>query len=154
MWCNSAKLCSDGLDRNKQNWLKSNCDKDRNHVSGAPEVCDDPSKFSWSDRDYQNPSYTIDDHQRNDQITDNYNSDIGHGEDSDHFKDSKSSKFDLISFPDLNAYLKLYCKLRKYVCTSLLKNYVSARRQVNQFFILILGILAKISGLLLHELSA
>ena len=97
MWCNSAKLCSDGLDRNKQNWLKSNCDKDRNHVSGAPEVCDDPSKFSWSDRDYQNPSYTIDDHQRNDQITDNYNS-IGHGEDSDHFKDSKSSKFHLISF--------------------------------------------------------
>ena len=116
MWCNSAKLCSDGLDRNKQNWLKSNCDKDRNHVSGNPEVCDDPSKFSYSDRgDYQNPSYTIDDHQRNDQITDNYNS-IGHGEDSDHFKDSKSSKFDLISFPDLNAYLKLYCKLRKYVC--------------------------------------
>lgn len=91
MWCNSAKLCSDGLDRNKQNWLKSNCDKDRNHVSGAPEVCDDPSKFGWSDRDYQNPSYTIDDHQRNDQITDNYNSDIGHGEDSDHFKDSKSN---------------------------------------------------------------
>ena len=54
--------------------------------------------YLYSDRDYQNPSYTIDDHQRNDQITDNYNSDIGHGEDSDHFKDSKSSKFDLISF--------------------------------------------------------
>ena len=99
MWCNSAKLCSDGLDRNKQNWLKSNCDKDRNHVSGAPEVCDDPSRISsWSNGDYQNPSYTIDDHQRNDQITDNYNSDIGHGEDSDHFKDSKSSKFHQIYF--------------------------------------------------------
>jgi len=92
MWCNSAKLCSDGLDRNKQNWLKSNCDKERNHVSGKPEVCDDKSKInSWSDRDYQNPSYTIEDHQRNDQITDNYNSDIGHGEDSHHFKDSKSN---------------------------------------------------------------
>ena len=78
--------------------------------------------YLYSDRDYQNPSYTIDDHQRNDQITDNYNSDIGHGEDSDHFKDSKSSKFDLhnfLPFPDLNVCFKIILQTKK-IC--LLKN--------------------------------
>lgn len=93
MWCSLASLCSDGLDRNKQNWLKSSCDESRNHLSGRPEVCDSAPKSSWSgsDRDYHNPSYTIDDHPKNDQISDNYNTDIGHNEESDHFKDSKSN---------------------------------------------------------------
>jgi len=94
MWCSSASLCSDGLDRNKQNWLKSNCEEQKNHVKGAPDVCDSAPKSSWSgsDRDY-NPSYTIDDHpnNKNDQRSDNYNTNIGHNEESDHFKDSKSN---------------------------------------------------------------
>ena len=88
--------------------------------------------YLYSDRDYQNPSYTIDDHQRNDQITDNYNSDIGHGEDSDHFKDSKSSKFHLISFRfRIWMYVsRLYCKLRKYVCLKI--RYVCEHRYVSE----------------------
>ena len=52
------------------------------------------NRWSGSDRDY-NPSYTIDDHpiNKNDQISDNYNTNIGHSEESDHFKDSKSSEY-------------------------------------------------------------
>jgi len=93
MWCDSANLCSDGLDRNKQSWLKSNCDEKQHQLQGDPGMCDNvQNRWSGSDRDY-NPSYTIDDHpiNKNDQISDNYNTNIGHSEESDHFKDSKSN---------------------------------------------------------------
>jgi len=38
-WCPSAKLCSDGYDRNKQKWLKQNCDKANSHLQGKAEIC-------------------------------------------------------------------------------------------------------------------
>ena len=38
-WCPSAKLCSDGYDRNKQKWLKQNCDKANSHFQGKAEIC-------------------------------------------------------------------------------------------------------------------
>jgi hypothetical protein len=38
-WCPLAKLCSDGFDRNKQQWLKKNCDKANSHLQGDPDVC-------------------------------------------------------------------------------------------------------------------
>jgi len=95
MWCSSANLCSDGLDRNKQDWLKKNCERKQNHVGGDPhlpdkiEVCDNAAdRFN---PDQYHPSYKTEDHSGNDHISD-YNSDsIGHNEESDHFKDSKSN---------------------------------------------------------------
>ena len=38
-WGPLAKLCSDGFDRNKQQWLKKNCDKANSHLQGNPDVC-------------------------------------------------------------------------------------------------------------------
>lgn len=90
MWCDSARLCSDGYDRNKQNWLKNNCDKTRNNIKGSPETCDTAASVShMGNRDY-NPSYNVDDaydsvdHDHHDHMH-------GHDEESDHFKDSKSN---------------------------------------------------------------
>ena len=107
MWCSSANLCSDGLDRNKQDWLKKNCERKQNHVGGDPhlpdkiEVCDNAAdRFN---PDQYHPSYKTEDHSGNDHISD-YNSDsLGRNEESDHFKDSKSSeKFLLIIYYFIN----------------------------------------------------
>ena len=113
MWCSSANLCSDGLDRNKQDWLKKNCERKQNHVGGDPhlpdkiEVCDNAAdRFN---PDQYHPSYKTEDHSGNDHISD-YNSDsLGRNEESDHFKDSKSSeKFLLIIYYFINVYCMTY----------------------------------------------
>lgn len=85
-WCDSAKLCSDGFDRNKQNWLKNNCDKSRNYVDGDLATCDSiVANSDVNNRDY-NPSYSFD--EDHDHSNENH---LGHDEDSEHFKDTKSN---------------------------------------------------------------
>merc|ERR1711963_846007 len=93
MWCGSANLCSDGYDRNKQNWLKKNCEKPRNHLQGNPQTCDlspPPGMGGAGGGHDYNPSYTVDDPHQYDRNGDQ-DSEHGHSEESDHFTDSKSN---------------------------------------------------------------
>ena len=91
MWCSSAGLCSDGYDRNKQNWLKQDCDKKNHFVKGDPETCDNtPPESGIHSHDY-NPSYTIDDDHRH--FDRNSGSGNPNDKESEHFTDSKSSKY-------------------------------------------------------------
>lgn len=98
MWCPKAKLCSDGFDRNKQQWLKFNCDKASNRLlggdpdttcrledsmTGHPEYdstysVDDNSKHQTHDHDYSDPTVDEDD--------------LGQNEEQDHLKDNQASK--------------------------------------------------------------
>lgn len=89
MWCSSAGLCSDGYDRNKQNWLKQDCDKKNHFVKGDPETCDNtPPESGIHSHDY-NPSYTIDDDHRH--FDRNSGSGNPNDKESEHFTDSKSN---------------------------------------------------------------
>jgi hypothetical protein len=64
MWCPTAKLCSDGYDRNKQEWLKRNCDKSQYHLNGDPDTCADEAKYRSKSNDQ---TYHV-----NDDIKDDY----------------------------------------------------------------------------------
>merc|ERR1711976_334750 len=86
MWCDKANLCSDGFDRNKQNWLK-NCEKRHSYISGKLENCDSAGKRDY--HDYTNPTYKTDDDQHN-SVDDHDREEIGQDEDHEHFKDSKN----------------------------------------------------------------
>lgn len=88
MWCDKANLCSDGFDRNKQNWLK-NCEKRHSYISGKLENCDSAGKRDY--HDYTNPTYKTDDDQHN-SVDDHDREEIGQDEDHEHFKDSKNSE--------------------------------------------------------------
>ena len=89
MWCDKANLCSDGFDRNKQDWLK-NCEKRNTHISGKLENCDAATKRDY--HDYTNPTYTTDDDDRHN-VDDHDREEIGQDEDHEHFKDnSKKSE--------------------------------------------------------------
>jgi len=84
MWCDKANLCSDGFDRNKQDWLK-NCEKRNTHISGELENCDNTKRDY---HDYTNPTYTTDDDDRHN-VDDHDREEIGQDEDHEHLKDSK-----------------------------------------------------------------
>ena len=88
MWCDKANLCSDGFDRNKQDWLK-NCEKRNTHISGELENCDAATKRDY--HDYTNPTYTTDDDDRHN-VDDHDREEIGQDEDHEHLKDSKKSE--------------------------------------------------------------
>lgn len=90
-WCESAKPCSDGYDRNKQNWLKNNCDKKPNHVEGNVDLCQSEAVINHGSN-RNNPSYTFDDHLNDHSHEQQSESEeLGHDQDSEHFKDSKSN---------------------------------------------------------------
>jgi len=57
-WCPSANLCSDGFDRNKQKWLKQNCDKANSNLQGNPNIC---SESIHNRGIYNNPDSNLDD---------------------------------------------------------------------------------------------
>jgi len=86
MWCDKAKLCSDGFDRNKQNWLK-NCEKRNSYISGELENCDVKHRDI---HDYHNPSYTTDNSDDRHNVDQHDREEIGQNEDHEHFKDSKN----------------------------------------------------------------
>jgi len=88
MWCDKANLCSDGFDRNKQDWLK-NCEKRNTHISGELENCDAATKRDY--HDYTNPTYTTDDDDRHN-VDDHDREEIGQDEDHEHFKDNSKKK--------------------------------------------------------------
>ena len=91
MWCEKAKLCSDGFDRNKQHWLK-NCEKRTSYISGELQNCDAKQEY----HDYTNPSYTTDNADDRHNVDHHDREEIGQDEDHEHFKDSKNSeRFDL-----------------------------------------------------------
>ena len=94
MWCPSANLCSDGLDRNKQTWLKSNCENDQVHVQGDPAQCE----LAKNSNKYipgrgQDSSYNVYDNNKNgdnhydDNHEDGYNDHVYGGHDQAKLKD-------------------------------------------------------------------
>ena len=85
-WCPSAKLCSDGFDRNKQKWLKQNCDKDNHHLQGNPNIC---SESIHNTGIYNNPDSNLDDFTNH--IHDTHQ-EYDHN-DQKPFTDSKSSEY-------------------------------------------------------------
>ena len=85
-WCPSANLCSDGFDRNKQKWLKQNCDKANSNLQGNPNIC---SESIHNRGIYNNPDSNLDDFTNH--IHDTHQ-EYDHN-DQKPFTDSKSSEY-------------------------------------------------------------
>ena len=83
-------MCSDGFDRNKQKWLKQNCDKDNHHLQGNPNIC---SEIIHNTGIYNNPDSNLDDFTNH--IHDTHQ-EYDHN-DQKPFTDSKSSEYIFIN---------------------------------------------------------